>query len=68
MITEEMIEARRKENARKASETWRANNRERYNAYQRDWLRRFKEEHGETYAHYCGRKKAERELKQELGV
>lgn len=65
MITDEMIEARRIANAKEQRRKWRENNREHYNTYQRNWLRKFKEEHGINYATYLGRKRAERELLQE---
>ena len=65
MITDEMIEARRIENARKYRKEWREKNRDKYNEYQRNWYRKFKAEHGESYATYNGRKRAERELKKE---
>lgn len=65
MITNEMIEERRIENARAYRRKWREENREKYNTYQREWTRRFKAEHGINYATYLGRKRAERELLQE---
>lgn len=67
MITEQMIEERARQNHREYMRTWRANNRDKVNAYQRAWNKSYKERTGKAYSSEMQRRKAERELRAELG-
>lgn len=65
-ITEEMIIERAKKDRREYMREYRAKNRERTNAYQREWNRKFKETTGISYSTALLMKKAEKELRAEM--
>lgn len=67
-ITAEMIERRAIENQKNYMRAWREKNKDKVNAYHREWKRKFEEEHGMTYQKAYELRKAERELREEFGA
>ena len=67
MITEQMIEERAKENKRAYQRAYREKHRAEINAYQRNWNKAYRERTGRAYSTMMQRKRAERELRAELG-
>lgn len=65
-ITAEMIEKRRKENISNSQKKWREKNRDKVNAYAREWRARYKAKHGVSYNIANGRKLAEAQLREEM--
>lgn len=67
MITEQMIEERAKANKREYMRAYREKNREKINSYQRAWNKAYRERTGRAYSTMIQRKKAEAQLRAELG-
>lgn len=67
MITEQMIEERARENRRAYQRAYREKHREEINAYQRAWNKAYRERTGKAYSTMLLERRAERELRTELG-
>ena len=65
MITEQMIEKRRKQKQNEAHQRWVDNNREYLRQYRKSWREKYKAEHGICYETARLRAKAEQELRSE---
>ena len=65
MVTEQMIEERRKQKQNEAHQRWVDNNREYLRQYRKSWRAKFKAEHGCAYETYRARQKAKAELEAE---
>lgn len=67
MITEQMIEERAKKNQREYMRAYRQSHRNQINEYQRNWYKEYKERTGKPYSRALAERRAERQLRTELG-